>query len=198
MKTKKCKVVIVPYKDITGDKWYNYPLITAINDKYKEVWSNLEQINSTFELSHVPWGSTVAHLELHDESDYIIASTKLSSFDNKHPNEVYVSYRIPQSFIDEFIEKNGQIKEVLVEMGNGLDTVEIEREVYDNSFFPKLNSDGCVIIHPVKTEMKIEDIPINAIKNCIAYCERNFVYDKLGYHGDFNHRIKQWLKENNL
>jgi hypothetical protein len=158
MKTKRCKVVVIPNR-------FNF-----------------------------------VHLEIYDEQNKFIAAT----------NECHAGYNsfgykvasIPQSFLKEFHQKNGQIKEVLVELqecGALEQSNCIFGDICENC--PKewverikLDSNSCVIIHPVKTEMKIDDIPVSEIKAILEICVNKELYG----HTKAYIEVKQWLEENDL
>jgi hypothetical protein len=172
MRTKKCKIITVP----------------ADRSRY---YVSKEKMYDTVVTQHIPDGHVVPfHIELLDkENDDVIAWTDACE-------EWMKIYPIPQSFIDKFIQSSGQIKEVLVELqecgaleqGNCIfgDICENCSEEWTERI--KLDSNGYIIIHPVKTEIKIEDIPVEAIKMLI----KDSVYNNRQTEGlDI---VEQWLE----
>lgn len=54
------------------------------------------------------------------------------------------------------------------------------------------------ILKMIKSSFDKEELPIQAIKDCLKYCENKQVYDKLSQYGDFYYKLNQFIKENNL
>lgn len=175
-KTKKCEVVISRASADNGvynRNWRSFPIVVSGKNIYQSF---------SVEGMALLTDDYLAHIEFRDaETDFLVATTRETGI---WKNGMRISQNISQAFIKKFVETNGSIKEVLVEME------------YD--WQPKISSKGTVITHPVPTEMKIEDIPIEAIKNCLAYCENQSIYDKLGSYGDFYYHIKKWVDANHL
>jgi hypothetical protein len=166
---KECNVVIVPIYGVRNKRQRtDYPFICELNKTcVYSIYGDHHYCADDNLYGTIGFG----HLELRDENGVVMATTRnqdnysrwkkgILDYPSKNPN-------IPKSFIDEFIKSKGQTKKVLVEMepfvtehGNKItEECPIIKEI------PKVDSDGCVIIHPViKTEMKIDDIPVDEIK----------------------------------
>lgn len=61
-------------------------------------------------------------------------------------------------------------------------------EVIRESFFEKTR------LKERKEIIEVKDIPIQAIKDCLRYCEDKQIYDKLSYYGDFYYKLRSFLK----
>jgi hypothetical protein len=155
MKTKKCKVVIIPVKDRNVTNYNKYPIIFRSDTSHNYLFPQEFQMNIYLQL---PMVMSFAHLEFRDEDDNLLAS----SVGHKYNNPIVYGPYIPQSFIDKFIKANGQIKEVLIEVKFIPGCT-----MMDSGYNPILTPDGCVIIHPVETKINIDDIPIDAIKGLL-------------------------------
>ncbi len=176
---KKCKVVIVPVEDKDHNK---YPFVVDsfnnIRKLYKNVWIDDDE--------------KCAHIEFRDENNNLVATTyqpgkNLGGVFNylcKNPS-------IPQSFIDQFIVSNGSIKEVMIEMISDITPIDPNKDELSLTFSVE------VIIHPVKTEMKISNIPIKDIKSLVELTERSYHTALWGYLNQMK-RVRRWLKDNNL
>lgn len=179
---KKCKVVIVPVEDRLLKNRKQYPIVVCDNEDVLYP-SNANYISYEGQLI-LSNRFQFAHIELHDENGYIIANTDKS----------VVRYTdIPQSFINELIASNGSIKEVMVEA-----TIN-DVNYYITEMKPKLTSLGEVIIHPIKTEIKISDIPVEAIKLMIGdlfFINRKAENVKVDLRWPI--KVQQWLNDNNL
>lgn len=189
---KKCKVVIVPVDHALKKECAQYPLWVRKSGQICHGYRLNEGGDPSCEATN-----NLAHIKFCDEDDSVIATTNL-----KDPR-FYIPHngikRIPQSFIDEFIVKNGDIKEVMIESNeyNYTERVLIplcgekirgtRTRTYSHI---KSNSKGEVIIHPVKTDMNISDIPIEDIKTLI--------YEAPILHSFAINRIKQWIENNNF
>jgi hypothetical protein len=201
MKTKKyyVKVVTADYNKCDGR--HTWPIV--VNGLGQPRFSgDVNYSNGVLEPMY-----RFAHIEIHDEKNLLIATT-------------YGAVGISDAFIRKYVEKKGEIKEVLIEMevdcdGNNNKCL-IEEKFGDQPFYvqahycknhmknnetchgctmakgeliPKLSSKGNVIIHPVKTKMKIEEIPIIYIKDILSLANPDLYATKI---------VKQWLEENNL
>jgi hypothetical protein len=63
--------------------------------------------------------------------------------------------------------------------------------------YPTLKlKDNNIIIKKVKDSWAREELPIKIIQDMIKYCEKEQIYDKLGSHGDFYYKAKNWIEEN--
>ena len=49
-----------------------------------------------------------------------------------------------------------------------------------------------------KENFNINELPIQAIKDCLKYCENHQIYDKLSKYGDFYYKLNTFLKDNHL
>lgn len=58
----------------------------------------------------------------------------------------------------------------------------------------KIASDNTISISPIKKTWCEEDLPIQAIKDCLKYCEEQQIYDKLSTYNDFYYKLKQFIK----
>lgn len=59
----------------------------------------------------------------------------------------------------------------------------------------KVDKDNNIVIID---EINDKNVPIQAIKNCLKYCEEQAIYDKLSKYGDFYYKLKSYIKQNNL
>lgn len=89
--------------------------------------------------------------------------------------------RIPNELIKEYI--NNQMEEVFIEYKN-----DIIYTSYNSIFYRTI----------YKSFFNKEELPIQAIKDCLKYCENQQIYDKLSKHGDFYYKLNQFVKENDL
>lgn len=94
---------------------------------------------------------------------------------------------IPNELIKEYIHK--QIKEVFVKYENNLIYKQFNEIVCKSNIF--------------KNTFNKEELPIQAIKDCLKYCENHYYdnlskYDKLFKYGDFYYKLSQFIKENDL
>lgn len=94
---------------------------------------------------------------------------------------------IPQSFIEKFVEKQGEIKEVMVEM--------CDRALYDSPHVTGISvrKDHTVICSPVKdtwTREEVEELFLQFVKDCDPNDDLICHYD-----GDYRD-LKTWLKTN--
>lgn len=89
--------------------------------------------------------------------------------------------RIPNELIKEYIDN--QMEEVFIEYKN-----DIIYTSYNSIFYRTIH----------KSFFNKEELPIQAIKDCLKYCENQQIYDKLSKHGDFYYKLNQFVKENDL
>lgn len=85
---------------------------------------------------------------------------KIEAINNKNCGLLYLDIPlIPQSFVYKYIEKNGEIKEVMIEwiVGHGYEPTK-EGPKLDIINEAKLRDDGTVIISKVKTEWNKEEL----------------------------------------
>lgn len=123
---------------------------------------------------------TYLFLDLVDEEDHLIASTLFTD-----GSTAVTILPVSQSFIDKYIKMNGEIEEVLIEM-----------EEMSNR--PKISSKGTVIIHPVKSEISISNIPVKAIKDLLNQIEvRCTSFGETDFGASYN-KVNGWLEENSL
>jgi hypothetical protein len=99
------------------------------------------------------------NIDIFDLHNNLIASTS--------PEKKYVR-SIPYSFINDFVHKNGTIKEVLIEME------EVKHEAFVDIMGapymePKLDSKGCIIIRLIDTMIDATKIPIGSINKIIMH-----------------------------
>ena len=118
--------------------------------------------------------------------------------------------QIPQSFIEEYC-KAGGIDRVLVEVevfgyiseDTRISMIGTDKELVlpntgqdKRTFKLKTDSNNCIIIHPVEGKMYSEkDLPIQAMKNVLEYCEDESIENTafvVGFYTD----IKKWIEEN--
>lgn len=100
---------------------------------------------------------------------------------------------IPQSFVEKYVEKRGNIKEVMIEM-EYLPGYRIEADPMVHGEKVKVRKDGTVICSPVKDMWTREEV-IEKMKRSI---EQAFIYPKTFATGiclDTNMTIK-WIEEN--
>lgn len=90
--------------------------------------------------------------------------------------------RIPNELIKEYI--NNQMEEVFIEYKNDIIYKQFNKIIYKSNIS--------------KNTFDKEEIPIQAIKDCLKYCENQQIYDKLSRYGDFYYKLTQFIKENNL
>ena len=84
-------------------------------------------------------------------------------------------------------DKNGKVDEVLV---NYSEVSEPEIYEFDNKQY--------LSIKLQKENFNINELPIQAIKDCLKYCENHQIYDKLSKYGDFYYKLNTFLKDNHL
>lgn len=122
---------------------------------------------------------------------------------------------LDETFIKQYVEANG-FDEVLIEYAmqeRHQSTARYEDNVFiengkiideidcEDSFELKeyiANKDNFVVFKQLKTSFNKEELPIQAIKDCLKYCENQQIYDKLSRYGDFYYKLNQFIKENNL
>lgn len=95
--------------------------------------------------------------------------------------------RLSSDFLKFYEDKNGKVDEVLV---NYSEVSEPEIYEFDNKQY--------LSIKLQKENFNINELPIQAIKDCLKYCENHQIYDKLSKYGDFYYKLNTFLKDNHL
>ena len=95
--------------------------------------------------------------------------------------------RLSSDFLKFYEDKNGKVDEVLV---NYLEISESEIYEFDKKQY--------LSIKFKKEYFNINELPIQAIKDCLKYCENHQIYDKLSKYGDFYYKLNTFLKDNHL
>lgn len=80
---------------------------------------------------------------------------------------------------------------------NGFDEVLVKYVTYNSKEYVIKGVNNCVITKSMSTFNK-EELPIQAIKDCLKYCENQQIYDKLSKYGDFYYKLNQFIKQNNF
>lgn len=95
--------------------------------------------------------------------------------------------RLSSDFLKFYEDKNGKVDEVLVNYSELS-----EPEVYE------FNSKEYLSLKPLKENFNIDELPIQAIKDCLRFCEEQSLYDKLAKYGDFYYKFYGFLNQNDL
>ena len=75
---------------------------------------------------------------------------------------------------------------------------ELKNYEYKPTFCVDFYNRKLPIIKIIKSSFNKEELPIQAIKDCLKYCENQQIYDKLSKYGDFYYKLNQFIKENDL
>lgn len=95
--------------------------------------------------------------------------------------------RLSSDFLKFYEDKSGKVDEVLVNYSELS-----EPEVYE------FNSREYLSLKPLKENFNIDELPIQAIKDCLRFCEEQSLYDKLAKYGDFYYKLYGFLNQNDL
>ena len=102
-------------------------------------------------------------------------------------NKSLVLPRLNSDFLEFYENKNGKVNEVLVDYLELLGP-----KVYE------FDTKQYLSIKLSKENFNIDELPIQAIKDCLKYCEKQQIYDKLSKYGDFYYKLNHFLNENYL
>ena len=135
--------------------------------------------------------STDKSLNLPDIDPVLIS--KDINYDGRYEHsDILVKYAKQEKLLNEkwneyLIIQNGQI----------VDKVGID-EKYELKEYVVSLLDGNICAKLIQVNYPTESLLIEAIKDCLKYCEDQSVYDKLSKYGDFYYKLNQFIKENNL
>jgi hypothetical protein len=196
--------------EIKEGDWY---LVELFKITGESIGLQLEQCKETEEV----WINNfdIASTRHQDNCKKIIATTDTSLKIPDFPELENTAYRsLPQpsdKFIQAYIDaynKGEKIEKVLVEYGRfiGQCACVTDQDMFTDCvnefgtctksyYFLKLK-DNNIIIKKVKASWIREELPIKIIQDMIKYCEKEQIYDKLGSHGDFYYKAKNWIEEN--
>lgn len=204
---KKCKVVILDAKNSTG-LVFNFKtnelfisVFDSLNYKeciYKHLYilsdDEIKEGDYVFEVERRRIGK-VSKSEINEKGiwDLEIKTEKYEYYPVNIPKKIIAStdfslgvLYLDKNFIKQYVEANG-FNEILVEYKNKKPT-----------FFADFYNCKLPILKMIKSSFNKEELPIQAIKDCLKYCENKQVYDKLSQYGDFYYKLNQFIKENNL
>ena len=66
--------------------------------------------------------------------------------------------QIPQSFIKQYVESGGKIDEVELECENIQKTINYHKDLWEDNWIIKTDSNNCVIVHPIKNSWSREEV----------------------------------------
>lgn len=204
---KKCKVVMLDAKNSTGLAFsfktneLFIPVFDSLNYKeciYKHLYilsdDEIKEGDYAFEIERRRLGR-ILKSEINKEGiwDLKIETEEYEYYPVNIPKKVIASTDISlgvlyldENFIKQYVEANG-FDEILIKYKNEQPTFSVD---FYNCKLP--------IIKMIKSSFNKEELPIQAIKDCLKYCENQQVYDKLSQYGDFYYKLNQFIKENDL
>lgn len=204
---KKCKVVMLDAKNSTGLAFsfktneLFIPVFDSLNYKeciYKHLYilsdDEIKEGDYVFEVERRRMGK-VSKSEIDEKGiwNLKIETEKYEYHPVNIPKKIIAStdfslgvLYLDENFIKQYVKANG-FNEILVEYKN-------EQPTFSADFY------NCKlpILKMIKSSFNKEELPIQAIKDCLKYCENQQIYDKLSQYGDFYYKLNQFIKENNL